>query len=30
MGETHTFSRKEEIANAVTHGIGVALSIAAS
>ncbi|MFC5714044.1 hemolysin III family protein [Thalassorhabdus alkalitolerans] len=29
MGETHTFSRKEEIANAVTHGIGVALSIAA-
>lgn len=29
MSETHTFSKKEEIANAITHGIGAALSIAA-
>ncbi|WP_368503792.1 hemolysin III family protein [Alkalihalophilus sp. As8PL] len=29
MGTTHTFSKSEEIANAVTHGIGVLLSIAA-
>lgn len=29
MSETHTFSKKEEIANAVTHGIGALLSIAA-
>ncbi|GAB2538974.1 PAQR family membrane homeostasis protein TrhA [Gracilibacillus alcaliphilus] len=28
MGTTHEFSLKEEIANSVTHGIGVALSIA--
>ncbi|QHE52004.1 hemolysin III family protein [Pontibacillus sp. HMF3514] len=27
--ETHTFTKKEEIANAITHGIGVLLSIAA-
>ncbi|ENH96197.1 hemolysin III family channel protein [Gracilibacillus halophilus YIM-C55.5] len=29
MGTTHEFSKKEEIANSVTHGIGMALSIAA-
>lgn len=29
MAATHTFSKKEEIANAVTHGIGALLSIAA-
>lgn len=29
MTTTHTFSKNEEIANAITHGIGVALSIAA-
>lgn len=29
MADTHTYSRKEEVANAVTHGIGAALSIAA-
>lgn len=29
MAETHIFSKKEEIANAITHGIGAALSIAA-
>ncbi|CAJ1315611.1 Hemolysin-3 like protein [Paenibacillus nuruki] len=29
MALTHTYSRKEEVANAVTHGIGAALSIAA-
>ncbi|MEV5030557.1 PAQR family membrane homeostasis protein TrhA [Paenibacillus sp. LPE1-1-1.1] len=29
MANTHTYSKKEEIANAVTHGIGAALSIAA-
>ncbi|UOQ46669.1 hemolysin III family protein [Gracilibacillus caseinilyticus] len=28
MGSTHEFSQKEEIANSVTHGIGMALSIA--
>ncbi|UOQ86748.1 PAQR family membrane homeostasis protein TrhA [Gracilibacillus salinarum] len=28
MGSTHEFSLKEEIANSVTHGIGMALSIA--
>ena len=29
MATTHVYSRKEEIANAITHGIGVLLSIAA-
>ncbi|CCQ96288.1 Hemolysin-3 [[Clostridium] ultunense Esp] len=29
MANTHTYSLKEEIANAITHGIGVLLSIAA-
>ncbi|CAM3435515.1 MULTISPECIES: PAQR family membrane homeostasis protein TrhA [Saccharibacillus] len=29
MANTHTYSRREEVANAVTHGIGAALSIAA-
>lgn len=29
MANTHTYSRKEEVANAVTHGIGALLSIAA-
>lgn len=29
MANTHTFSKGEEIANAVTHGIGAMLSIAA-
>lgn len=29
MAKTHTYSRGEEIANAITHGIGVILSIAA-
>ncbi|ULO09622.1 hemolysin III family protein [Paenibacillus sp. 19GGS1-52] len=29
MANTHTYSRKEEVANAITHGIGVVLSIAA-
>lgn len=29
MANTHTYSRGEEIANAITHGIGVVLSIAA-
>ncbi len=29
MANTHTFSRREEIANSITHGIGVLLSIAA-
>lgn len=28
LAETHTFSKGEEIANAITHGIGVILSIA--
>ncbi|MFC0522229.1 hemolysin III family protein [Pontibacillus salicampi] len=27
--ETHVFSKKEEVANAITHGVGVILSIAA-
>ncbi|WJH37033.1 hemolysin III family protein [Paenibacillus sp. CC-CFT747] len=29
MANTHTYTRREEIANAVTHGIGALLSIAA-
>ncbi|QJC53412.1 hemolysin III family protein [Paenibacillus albicereus] len=29
MANTHTYTRREEVANAVTHGIGTALSIAA-
>lgn len=29
MATTHTYSKKEELANAITHGIGIALSIAA-
>ncbi|WP_238653827.1 PAQR family membrane homeostasis protein TrhA [Paenibacillus piscarius] len=29
MANTHTYSRREEVANAVTHGIGAVLSIAA-
>lgn len=29
MANTHTYSRKEEIANAITHGIGALLSVAA-
>lgn len=29
MAQTHTFSKGEEIANAVTHGVGAILSIAA-
>src|SRR5699024_5526207 len=29
MDVTHTFTKKEEIANSVTHGVGTALSIAA-
>ncbi|WP_416151328.1 PAQR family membrane homeostasis protein TrhA [Salipaludibacillus sp. HK11] len=29
MGVTHTFTKKEEIVNAITHGIGTLLSIAA-
>lgn len=29
MGDTHTFSKGEEIANAITHGIGAILSIIA-
>ncbi|RKP44276.1 hemolysin III family protein [Cohnella endophytica] len=28
MGDTHVYSKKEEIANAITHGIGTLLSIA--
>ncbi|GAE93415.1 membrane protein hemolysin III homolog [Gracilibacillus boraciitolerans JCM 21714] len=28
MGSTHEFSVKEEVANSVTHGIGMLLSIA--
>src|SRR5699024_11779814 len=28
MRETHTYTKKEEIAHAITHGIGVLLSIA--
>lgn len=29
LAATHTFSRKEEIANSITHGIGAILSVAA-
>jgi len=29
MAHTHTYSRKEELANAITHGIGSLLSLAA-
>lgn len=29
MANTHTYTKREEIANAITHGIGVVLSIAA-
>ncbi|GAF66876.1 PAQR family membrane homeostasis protein TrhA [Alkalihalobacillus trypoxylicola] len=29
MATTHTFSKSEEIANAITHGIGAVLSVAA-
>lgn len=29
MANTYTYSRREEVANAVTHGIGAALSVAA-
>ncbi|PLT47409.1 putative membrane protein hemolysin III-like [Paenibacillus pasadenensis] len=29
MANTHTYTRREEVANAITHGIGTALSIAA-
>ncbi|WP_042170812.1 PAQR family membrane homeostasis protein TrhA [Paenibacillus gorillae] len=29
MANTHTYTKREEIANAVTHGIGAALSVAA-
>ena len=29
MAKTHTFSKGEEIANSITHGIGILLSIAA-
>ncbi|GGN90597.1 PAQR family membrane homeostasis protein TrhA [Saccharibacillus kuerlensis] len=29
MANTHTYSRREEVANAVTHGIGAVLSIVA-
>ncbi|EFM10549.1 channel protein, hemolysin III family [Paenibacillus curdlanolyticus YK9] len=29
MANTHTYTRREEIANAVTHGFGAALSVAA-
>ncbi|WP_059103993.1 PAQR family membrane homeostasis protein TrhA [Shouchella shacheensis] len=29
MAETHTFTKTEELANAITHGIGALLSIAA-
>jgi len=29
MADTHTYTRREEVANAITHGIGVGLSIAA-
>ncbi|KAA9006361.1 hemolysin III family protein [Paenibacillus spiritus] len=28
MANTHTYTRKEEVVNAITHGIGVVLSIA--
>ena len=29
LGNTHVFSKEEEISNSITHGIGVILSIAA-
>jgi len=29
MAATHTFTRREEVANAITHGVGAVLSIAA-
>ncbi|MCM3748364.1 hemolysin III family protein [Paenibacillus pasadenensis] len=29
MANTHTYTRREEVANAITHGVGTALSIAA-
>lgn len=29
MGSTHVFTKREEIANAITHGVGVLVSIAA-
>ncbi len=29
MADTHTYSRREEVANAITHGIGALLSVAA-
>ncbi|MET3847784.1 hemolysin III [Paenibacillus sp. OAE614] len=29
MANTHTYTRKEEVANAITHGIGALLSVAA-
>ncbi|ASA22298.1 PAQR family membrane homeostasis protein TrhA [Paenibacillus donghaensis] len=29
MANTHTYSRKEEVANAITHGLGAVLSVAA-
>lgn len=29
MAETHIFTKREEIANAITHGVGTLLSIAA-
>ena len=29
MANTYTYPRREEIANAITHGIGAALSVAA-
>lgn len=29
MADTHTYSKPEEMANAITHGIGVCLSVAA-
>ncbi|GAB6988879.1 hemolysin III family protein [Paenibacillus pini] len=29
MANTHTYSRREEVANAITHGIGALLSVAA-
>ncbi|SFE97779.1 hemolysin III [Paenibacillus algorifonticola] len=29
MANTHTYSKREEIANAITHGVGAALSVAA-
>ncbi|MFC4779580.1 hemolysin III family protein [Paenibacillus sp. GCM10023252] len=29
MANTHTYSKREEVANAITHGIGAGLSIAA-